>query len=58
MTPICERMRDKDRTLEYLKRDFQENCTDLRMLNVDGIYDSLREDPGFQGVLHRMKFPG
>jgi len=28
-------MRDKDHTLEYLKRDFQQNCTDLRMLNVD-----------------------
>ena len=58
MTPICERMRDKDRTLEYLERDFQQNCTDLRMLNVDRIYDSLREDPGFQGVLRRMQFPG
>ena len=28
MTPICARMRDKHRTLEYLKRDFQQNCTD------------------------------
>jgi tetratricopeptide (TPR) repeat protein len=58
MTVIYAHMGDKDRTLEYLNRDFQQHCTDLRMLNVDAIYDSLREDPRFQNVLRRMMFPG
>ena len=57
MTVIYAHMGDKDRTLEYLGRDFQHHCTALRMLNVDAIYDSLREDPRFQDVLRRMKFP-
>src|SRR6266480_276235 len=58
MAVIYAHMGDKDRTLEYLNRGFQHHCTDLRMLNADAIYDSLREDPRFQYVLHRMKFPG
>jgi len=58
MTVIYAHMGDKDRTLEHLNRDFQHHCTDLRMLNVDAIYDSVREDHRFQDVLHRMKFPG
>jgi TolB-like protein/Tfp pilus assembly protein PilF len=58
ITVIYAHLGDKDRTLEYLNRDFQNHCSDLRMLNVDAIYDSLRKDSRFQDVLHRMKFPG
>ena len=58
ITVIYAHLGDKDRTLEYLNRDFQNHCTDLRMLNVDAIYDILRKDSRFQDVLHRMKFPG
>ena len=57
MTVIYAHIGDKDRVLEYLKRDFEHHCTDLRMLNVDAVYDSFREDPRFQDILHRMKFP-
>jgi TolB-like protein/DNA-binding winged helix-turn-helix (wHTH) protein len=58
ITVIYAHLGDKDRTLKYLSRDFQNHCTDLRMLNVDAIYDSLRKESRFQDVLHRMKFPG
>ena len=57
MAVIYAHIGDKDRLLEYLKRDFEHHCTDLRMLNVDAVYDSFREDPRFQDILHRMKFP-
>jgi len=57
-TVIFAHIGDKDRTLEYLNQDFQHHCTDLRSLNVDAIYDNLREDPRFQDVFRRMKFPG
>jgi TolB-like protein/DNA-binding winged helix-turn-helix (wHTH) protein/Tfp pilus assembly protein PilF len=45
-------------TLDYLNQDVQLHCADLRVLNVDPIYDSLRKDRKFQDILRRMKFPG
>jgi len=58
MASIYGHMGDKERTLQILNRGFQHHCRDLQVLNVDPVYDSLREDPRFQAILHRMKFPG
>jgi TolB-like protein/DNA-binding winged helix-turn-helix (wHTH) protein/tetratricopeptide (TPR) repeat protein len=58
MASIYGHMGEKERTLETLNRGFQHHCRDLQVLNVDPIYDSLRQDPRFQDVLRRMKFPG
>jgi tetratricopeptide (TPR) repeat protein len=58
MASIYGHMGEKERTLETLNRGFQHHCRDLQGLNVDPIYDSLRQDPRFQDVLRRMKFPG
>jgi TolB-like protein/DNA-binding winged helix-turn-helix (wHTH) protein len=50
---------DKERTLEALRQVVREQtmrprCTLLRRLNVDPIYDGLRDDPRFKEILARI----
>ena len=48
---------DKDKTLEYLNRVLQERGTGaffLPFINVDPLYDFLRDDPRFKEILRRM----
>jgi TolB-like protein/Flp pilus assembly protein TadD len=48
---------DKDKTLEYLNRALQERGTGaffLPFINVDPLYDFLRDDPRFKEILRRM----
>ena len=50
-------LRDKDKTLEYLNRALQERGEGaffLPFINVDPLYDFLRDDPRFKEILHRM----
>ena len=51
---------DKEKALEYLNRAFQERGTGafiLPFINVDPLYDFLRDDPRFKEILHRMNLP-
>ena len=48
---------DKEKALEYLNRAFQERGTGaflLPFINVDPLYDSLRDDPRFKEIVQRM----
>jgi TolB-like protein/DNA-binding winged helix-turn-helix (wHTH) protein len=48
----------KDKALEYLEKAFQERSSDLSyFLRADLRMDSLRSDPRFQDLMHRMNFP-
>lgn len=50
---------DKMRALARLERAYEETGGDFRLtfLKVDPWFDDLRDDPRFQGLLHRMNFP-
>ena len=49
---------DKDKAFEYLEKAYQERCSDLPyFLKADLRMDSLRSDPRFQDLMHRMNFP-
>ena len=51
---------DKEKALEYLNRAFQERGIGafiLPFINVDPLYDFLRDDPRFKEILHRMNLP-
>src|SRR5205085_3901528 len=48
----------KDKAFEYLERAYQERSSDLSyFLRADLRMDSLRSDPRFQDLMHRMNFP-
>jgi TolB-like protein/Flp pilus assembly protein TadD len=49
---------DKGKAFEYLENAYQEKSSDLPyFLRADLRMDSLRSDPRFQDLLHRMNFP-
>ena len=51
---------DREKTLVYLNRELQERGTgafSLPFINVDPLYDFLRDDPRFKDILHRMNLP-
>jgi TolB-like protein/lipoprotein NlpI len=48
---------EKDRALDWLEIAFEERMQDLVYLNVDPKWDALRNEPRFQEVVRRMKFP-
>jgi TolB-like protein/DNA-binding winged helix-turn-helix (wHTH) protein/Tfp pilus assembly protein PilF len=48
----------KDRALQFLERAYQERSPDLAyFIKADLRIDSLRSDPRFQDLMHRMNFP-
>jgi TolB-like protein/DNA-binding winged helix-turn-helix (wHTH) protein/tetratricopeptide (TPR) repeat protein len=49
---------DKDKAFEFLEKAYQERSPDLPyFLRADLRMDSLRSDPRFQDLMHRMNFP-
>jgi len=48
---------DKERALEWLDRVYEERSYYVIWLNVDPIFDPLREDPRFQDLLRRVGIP-
>jgi len=49
---------DKDKAFEFLEKAYQERSPDLPyFLRADLRMDSLRSDPRFQDLVHRMNFP-
>lgn len=49
---------EKNKAFEYLEKAYQERSSDLpHFLRADLRVDSLRSDPRFQDLLHRMNFP-
>ncbi len=48
---------EKDRALEWLEKAYEEREGPLSRLSVVWDWDSLRDDPRFEGLLRRMNFP-
>jgi hypothetical protein len=46
---------EKENTLTWLRKAYDERSPQLPFLNVDPRWDPLRSDPQFQDLLRRMK---
>ena len=55
MGEVYAHLGEKKRALEYLNRAFQSHCYGLQLLNVDPVYDSLREEPAFKELISRLQ---
>jgi serine/threonine protein kinase/tetratricopeptide (TPR) repeat protein len=51
------RLGDKEKSLQYLEKGYQERDSRLTFLAVDPSCDPLRSDPRFQSLLRRMNLP-
>jgi TolB-like protein/DNA-binding winged helix-turn-helix (wHTH) protein/Flp pilus assembly protein TadD len=48
---------DKDQAFEWLEKAFKTRASSMPRLKVNPVFDPLRSDPRFQGLLRRMNFP-
>ena len=46
---------DADRAFEYLERAYEADPFSLRLVNVDPMADSLRDDPRFAELLRKLE---
>lgn len=56
-TLVYAQLGNTGRILDYLNWAFQNHCSGMRMLKADSFYDNLREDPRFQNLMAKMRFP-
>ena len=54
---LYDGLRDRERTLEYLERAYQERSPSMPFLKKPLVFADLAGDPRFQDLLRRMKFP-
>jgi hypothetical protein len=47
-------VRNKDRTLLYLKQAYEQRSNTMTALKVEPAYDFLHGDPRFQDLIHRV----
>src|SRR5262249_9125880 len=48
----------KDKAIEQLKLAYQQHLDGLQFLNVEPVYDNLRDDPSFKQLVVRLGFGG
>ena len=49
--------KDKDKTIEYLNKAYDERDWQLLELKVDKIWDFVRDDPRFKELVRRVGIP-
>ncbi|MEQ1921005.1 MAG: tetratricopeptide repeat protein [Pyrinomonadaceae bacterium] len=49
--------KDKDKTIEYLNKAYEERSADLRLLKIDVPFGFLRDDPRFKELVKRVGIP-
>jgi tetratricopeptide (TPR) repeat protein len=54
---VYARAGDKDQTIEWLEKAYQERSNTIPFLRVQPIFDSVRSDPRFIDLVRRMQFP-
>jgi tetratricopeptide (TPR) repeat protein len=47
---------DKDKAIDWLRKEYEESGNWMNQLKVDPVMDPLRSDPRFQDLMHKMKF--
>ena len=50
-------MGDKNQAFAYLDKAYDEHNDYLIYVKVEPLFDSLRDDPRFQALLQRIRFP-
>jgi len=55
MGEVYAHLGEKNRALEYLNRAFQSHCYGMQLLNVDPVYDGMREEPAFKELISRLQ---
>ena len=48
-------MGDKNRSLEQLNLAYQQHCDGMQFLNVEPVYDDLRDDRRFKELLSKLR---
>ena len=48
---------DKDRTVEWLEKGYRERADCMAWIGSDPLLDSLRGDPRFKDLVHRIGIP-
>jgi serine/threonine protein kinase/tetratricopeptide (TPR) repeat protein len=51
------RLGDKEQTFAWLERGYQEHANGLSYLKIEPVFDPLRSDPRFAGLLRRVGLP-
>jgi hypothetical protein len=57
IAPICAGLGDDDQAFFSLQRAYDQHDTKLIRVNVEPRFDSLRADPRFSDLLHRIGLP-
>ena len=47
---------DHDHALEWLEKSYQDRSTFMVYIKIDPLLDSVRSDPQYTGLVHRMGF--
>ena len=56
-TVIYAALGEFDKALDYLEQAYEEREGWLVLLQVEPLYDNLRDEPRFQAILEKMNFP-
>lgn len=57
LTMVYLGMGDRERTFEWLEKSYQERSPLIVRLKAEPLLDPVRDDPRFQDLLRRVKFP-
>jgi TolB-like protein/DNA-binding winged helix-turn-helix (wHTH) protein len=51
------RIGENERAFEFLEKAFDDRCSELNLLKVTPVFDSLRSDSRYRGLMRRVGFP-
>jgi tetratricopeptide (TPR) repeat protein len=54
LAEVCARIGENERAFAFLEKAYEKRLTRMKFLNTDPIWDSLRPDPRYIGLVRRM----